>query len=393
MKVTVLVFEGFETLDVFGPVEMLGASGEFEVRFYSMAGGVVKSYQGVPLETLPVESAGRPEVLLVPGGMGVYAMLEDEAFVALLASLSEQAEYVLSVCNGAFLFAQAGVLDGRRATTYKARMDKAQEMFPRVNWERNARWTVDGTLYVSSGVSAGIDMALGFIADTCGEDVAASTARYAEYTWNANPAEDPFACDGPDAQGDRTGQGPEGASADDALARLKEGNAAFVSHERNGSFIGLARREQLSERGQHPYAVVISCSDSRVVPEHLFDCGLGDLFVIRTAGNTVGEAELASAVYACGHLGCKLVVVLGHTGCGAVAATLAGGESGAIGVLTDRIGAGIGAEQDPTRASVANVEAGLASLAACPELASLAAGGLRFQGALHHIDSGRVEFL
>ena len=194
MNVIAILFEGFETLDMFGPVEMLGASGEFDVRFFSPQGGIVKSHQGVPVLTEPLDDADSPEVLLVPGGMGVYAMLEDDAFIARLAELAAQARYVLSVCNGAFLYAKAGVLDGRRATTYKARMDKAEELFPQVKWERTARWTIDGNLYVSSGVSAGTDMALGFIADVFGRECADRTARYAEYTWNSNPGNDPFAC-------------------------------------------------------------------------------------------------------------------------------------------------------------------------------------------------------
>ena len=194
MNVTAVLFEGFETLDMFGPVEMLGASGKFDIEFYSLEGGVVKSYQGVPVQTKPLAEAGDPQVLLLPGGMGVYAMLEDEAFIARLSQLAGQAEYVLLVCNGAFLYAKAGVLDGRRATTYKARIDRAEDLFPQVKWERNARWTVDGNRYVSSGVSAGTDMALGFIADVCGRACAEKTAAYAEYTWNADPANDPFAC-------------------------------------------------------------------------------------------------------------------------------------------------------------------------------------------------------
>jgi len=128
MNVTAILFDGFETLDMFGPVEMLGASGEFTTTFHSPNGGVVKSYQGVPVDTLPLSAAGAPEVLLLPGGMGVYDMLENEAFIARLAELAEQARYVLSVCNGAFLYAKAGVLDGRHATTYKARMEKAEEL-------------------------------------------------------------------------------------------------------------------------------------------------------------------------------------------------------------------------------------------------------------------------
>lgn len=194
MDVTAILFDGFETLDMFGPVEMLGASGKFTTRFYSPKGGIVTSYQGVPVATEPLGNATAPQVLLVPGGMGVYDMLENEGFIARLAELAIQAEYVLSVCNGAFLYAKAGVLNGRNATTYKARMDKAQEMFPQVKWQRNARWTVDGNLYVSSGVSAGTDMALGFIADVYGVECAQKTARYAEYAWNCDPANDPFAC-------------------------------------------------------------------------------------------------------------------------------------------------------------------------------------------------------
>ena len=193
MNVTAILFDGFETLDMFGPVEMLGASGEFETKFYSLDGGIVKSYQGVPVETNKLDMIDAPEVLLLPGGMGVYDQLENEAFISKLAELAAKAKYVLSVCNGAFLYAKAGVLDGRSATTYKARIDRAEELFPEVRWERNARWTVDGNLYVSSGVSAGSDMALGFIADVCGRDCAEKTANYAEYTWNANPANDPFA--------------------------------------------------------------------------------------------------------------------------------------------------------------------------------------------------------
>lgn len=193
MQVTALLFDGFETLDVFGPVEMLGTSGEFDISFHSLNGGIETSYQGVPVETKRIDPSMRPEVLLLPGGMGVYGMLENDEFIRCLAELSGRSQYILSVCNGSFLYAKAGVLDGKLATTYKARIDKAEEMFPQVKWQRSARWTVDGNIYVSSGVSAGTDMALGFIADMYGKDVAEKTATYAEYVWNPNPNDDPFA--------------------------------------------------------------------------------------------------------------------------------------------------------------------------------------------------------
>lgn len=171
------------------------------------------------------------------------------------------------------------------------------------------------------------------------------------------------------------------------------GNSRFVEQSVNTGDIGPKRRAALSQEGQAPFAVVVACSDSRVVPEHVFDCGLGDLFVVRTAGNTIGPSELGSVVYATTHLGCKLVVVMGHTQCGAVAAALAGGESGAVSALTDRICEAIGSESDPVRASIANVEAGLSALRLSSEIAAQIEQGLLLKGALHHIDIGRVEFL
>ena len=99
-------------------------------------------------------------------------------------------------------------------------------------------------------------------------------------------------------------------SAAEALGRLERGNHDFVTvraHERD---LSPERVAELYAYGQSPFAVVVACSDSRTVPEHMFMMGLGDLFVIRVAGNVVGDVELASVVYACEHLGVKLVLVL-----------------------------------------------------------------------------------
>lgn len=194
MKVSAIVFDGFETLDLFGPVEMLSASGECEVGFFSLAGGTVTGKHGVPVVTEPISAIGEPEAILVPGG-SVDAALENDEFISALGDLAARAEYVLSVCNGAYLYAKAGALDGKLATTYKGHglLDKACELFPQVKWQRSARWTVDGKCYVSSGISAGTDMSLGFIADVFGREKAEAAARYAEYTWNDDPANDPYA--------------------------------------------------------------------------------------------------------------------------------------------------------------------------------------------------------
>ena len=185
------------------------------------------------------------------------------------------------------------------------------------------------------------------------------------------------------------------------------------AHERD---LSSERIEELYAYGQNPFAVVVSCADSRTVPEHMFMMGLGDLFVVRTAGNVVGPVELASVVYACEHLGVKLVLVVGHTGCGAIQATIEAcscgdnaGDDSACGEgtrndddrqtdimapLTAPIANAIGGERDPYRASERNVRAGMAALASCPQLADLCdREGLRIAGAVYHTHSGVVDFL
>ena len=111
-------------------------------------------------------------------------------------------------------------------------------------------------------------------------------------------------------------------SADAALAKLKEGNLRFASSEVSQSKPTAARRAETAQE-QHPFAIVLGCADSRTAPEIVFDQNIGDLFVVRTAGNLVDEHALGSIEYAVDHLGARLIVVLGHTRCGAVTAALA----------------------------------------------------------------------
>jgi carbonic anhydrase len=114
---------------------------------------------------------------------------------------------------------------------------------------------------------------------------------------------------------------PQAVSPDEALGRLKQGNTIF---SRGGASIALPGAARLTELagGQHPFAIIVGCSDSRVSPELVFDCNLGELFVVRVAGSTVSQEGLGSIVYAVEHLGAPLVVVLGHTKCGAVGAAV-----------------------------------------------------------------------
>jgi len=113
-----------------------------------------------------------------------------------------------------------------------------------------------------------------------------------------------------------------GSPADAALARLMEGNARFVAGEMVHPNLSAEKRAELAS-GQSPYAVIVSCSDSRVPPELVFDAGPGDLFIIRVAGNVVGDDAMASIEYAVAKLNSPLVLVMGHESCGAVGAAVA----------------------------------------------------------------------
>ncbi|MDR7870541.1 MAG: carbonic anhydrase [Tissierellaceae bacterium] len=130
----------------------------------------------------------------------------------------------------------------------------------------------------------------------------------------------------PNAQKKEVYRNPTVSSAEEAITLLKEGNTRFVNNELANYDLGQTRRSELTE-GQSPFAVVVACSDSRVVPEHLFDQGLGDLFIIRVAGNILDDAEIGSIEYGVDHLGSPLVVILGHESCGAVTAAVEKAEN------------------------------------------------------------------
>ena len=128
------------------------------------------------------------------------------------------------------------------------------------------------------------------------------------------------------------------SSPDEAKQLLIDGNVRFTSGKLLSKDLSSTRRDDLMRNGQHPFAVIVSCSDSRVPPELLFDQALGDLFVVRVAGNVVAPVELGSIEYAVEHLKTPLVVVLGHEECGAVTAAVQGGIThGSIGAIIEKI--------------------------------------------------------
>ena len=143
-------------------------------------------------------------------------------------------------------------------------------------------------------------------------------------------------------------------TSEEAVLRLKEGNSRYVSGTYSGD-VSKQRRVLTAEEGQHPYAAIVTCSDSRVIPEIIFSAGIGELFVIRSAGNVVDGCTLGSLEYVVGHMGCKLVVVMGHTSCGAIAEAIKDFHEGhSIEIIND-IRAGIGDEDEPVKASCLNI--------------------------------------
>lgn len=187
-----------------------------------------------------------------------------------------------------------------------------------------------------------------------------------------------------------------------ALQQLMEGNLRYAQGNASHPHQSLEQRAELVS-GQHPFAVILGCSDSRIPPELIFDQGLGDVFVIRTAGEVVDNASLASIEYAVEHLDVPLVVVLGHDSCGAVTAAVQGGEAeGHLGSLMDFIRPAVeqareaGEGSDLLNGSIDNnvfniVEALKSSQPVLSE--KVEAGELMILGARYRLDSGLVEIL
>ncbi|MDE6211971.1 MAG: carbonic anhydrase [Lachnospiraceae bacterium] len=179
--------------------------------------------------------------------------------------------------------------------------------------------------------------------------------------------------------------------ASEALTKLKEGNARYLDATTNPGDISAALRKKTCDEGQTPYAIVITCSDSRVIPESIFTAGIGELFTIRVAGNVMDHHQLGSVEYAADHLGTNLVVVLGHTHCGAVGATITSDPSGFVKYITDEIRLAIGDEKDELKACRLNVERSVSVIK--EQLHLTDESDLKVCAAIYHIDSGRVEFM
>ena len=181
-------------------------------------------------------------------------------------------------------------------------------------------------------------------------------------------------------------------SAAEALEKLKSGNAQYLKAETSTGDISLLRRLSTCQNGQHPYAIIVTCSDARVIPESVFSAGIGDLFVIRVAGNVMDDHQLGSIEYAADHLGVKLIVVLGHDHCGAIDAAIHHDPEGYIKFITDEIRLAIGDETDAYKACCLNVRHSMAIIEHSFAIHQAEEAGLRVIGAVYHLENGHVDF-
>jgi len=202
-KIAAVLFEDFEMLDLYGPLEIFSTHRDaYQIVTVAETTGPVRASGGPA--TLAERSFAQDveqgsdrgfdyDLLLVPGGRGVRTQIDNPSLLSWLSQAVGVAELTTSVCTGSLLLAKAGVLNGHRATTNKNAFDWVVGQAPDVNWQRQARWVEDGAFFTSSGVSAGIDMALAVTEHLLGAQAAQDAADIAEHVRNADPRNDPFA--------------------------------------------------------------------------------------------------------------------------------------------------------------------------------------------------------
>jgi putative intracellular protease/amidase len=190
-----VLYDDFELLDLYGPLEMFGNLGA-ELRIVTVAEqpGPVRSAQGPQtLAELGFDACPDLQLILLPGGVGTLEQLQNPRMLDFLRDRSSTAELTMSVCSGSAILARARVLDGHRATSNKQFFNLATSQSDRVDWVEEARWVEDGAVATSSGVSAGTDLALAIIARLYGRARAEQIAALTEYEWHTDPDRDPFA--------------------------------------------------------------------------------------------------------------------------------------------------------------------------------------------------------
>ncbi|CAM3899356.1 DJ-1/PfpI family protein [Vibrio aquimaris] len=196
--VATLLYPDFELMDVFGPLEMFGMSRfinqGLDLKFVSQTGDVVASSAG-PKSVCDYSFSDFEtcDILMVPGGLGSRQEVNNKELIDWVQAQSERATYVVSVCTGAAILAQADVLTNHCATTNKIAFDWVQGFSASTNWHKKARWVKSDNIYTSSGVSAGTDMSLAILEHLYGREHAEKVAHLTEYVWNHDPDNDGFA--------------------------------------------------------------------------------------------------------------------------------------------------------------------------------------------------------
>jgi putative intracellular protease/amidase len=194
MLIAVLLFKDYETLDVFGPVEVFGQpNNRYTIKFYSLNGGQIQNKHGVSVFTSRLNTIDEEiEIFIIPGGIGTRLEVNNSELIDAIKQIAHISKYVFTVCTGSALLAQTGLLNGKHATSNKKAFVWASSFGNNIRWNKQARWVVDGKYYTSSGVSAGIDMALGFIKDRYGLNEAQKIASNIEYHWINDSNNDSF---------------------------------------------------------------------------------------------------------------------------------------------------------------------------------------------------------
>lgn len=194
--VSMVLFDGFEVLDVFGPIELLSnvPTEPFTITLIGPEAGPVRSAQNIEVvATKKYQDAVVGDIVMVPGGVGTRRLVNDHEFLAWLLGFASSAELVTSVCTGSAVLAAAGLLDGYRATSNKMAFRWASKQGKNVTWVPQARWVEDRNRWTSSGVAAGMDMTAALIRFLCGDEAADRAAAITELEIQRDPNHDPFA--------------------------------------------------------------------------------------------------------------------------------------------------------------------------------------------------------
>jgi len=186
-SILLFLFDDVEVLDFAGPFEVFSVTNELnggdllKIRTISVSGRVVSARNGLSvLPDLAIKDAGFADILIVPGGYGVRALLNDETVTGWIRAIAERAELVLSVCTGSMLLARSGLLEGLKATTHHSVKEEFSAMYPGITLSGD-RFVDNGRVITAAGISAGIDMSLYVVQRLYGSKIAAKTAAYMEY--------------------------------------------------------------------------------------------------------------------------------------------------------------------------------------------------------------------